>query len=322
MNTEVVQLDPTHLDPVVLRRAAGLLRAGRLVAFPTETVYGLGANALDPTAVRGIFWAKGRPATNPLIVHITDEAQLTKVVASWPPIAHQLAERFWPGPLTLVVPKNPVLPDEVTAGGSTVAVRHPAHPVAQALIQAADVPIAAPSANRSTEISPTRAEHVLKSLGGRIDLILDAGPCPAGIESTVVDLTEDCPRILRPGPITLPMLKATLGPISIIPFASEAPNAPARSPGQMARHYSPRTPLILVTAEQKDCVISNLRDERRNYISWKFPSDPAQAANQLYDVLHRLDEQGYEAILIELPPDTPDWVAVRDRLLRAAQQEQ
>lgn len=321
MNTEVVTLDPANLDPVVLRRAAGLLRAGRLVAFPTETVYGLGANALDPAAVQSIFWAKGRPATNPLIVHVTDAEQLARVVGSWPPLARRLAEQFWPGPLTLVVPKNPAIPPEVTAGGPTVAVRHPAHPVAQALIREAGIPVAAPSANRSTELSPTRADHVLRALGGRIDMILDAGPCQKGIESTVVDVTGDTPRILRPGPITVPMLTAIVGPVSSLTPTPQAADGPLRSPGLLARHYCPRTPLILVPPEIVDAEVSRLKRENRLVGTWELPTDPVQAAHDLYDTLHRLDTQGYDAIVVALPPDQPEWAAVRDRLARAAYRE-
>src|SRR5437660_12869477 len=178
-------------EPAAIAEAAAVLRRGGLVAFPTETVYGLGGNALDPAAVARIFAAKGRPATNPVIVHVADAAGVPLVAAAWPDPAARLAARFWPGPLTLVLPRRPEVPDVVTAAGPTVAVRVPAHPVARALLRAAGVPVAAPSANRSSELSPTTAEHVLRGLGGRIDLILDAGPCPGGIESTVLDLTSD-----------------------------------------------------------------------------------------------------------------------------------
>ena len=176
-----------------------MLRRGGLVAFPTETVYGLGANALDAEAVRHIFAAKGRPATNPVIVHVAEIARVREVVADWPPLAERLAGRFWPGPLTLVLPRHPALPALVTAGGPTVAVRVPLHPVALALLRAAVVPVAAPSANRSTRLSPTRAEHVLAGLAGRIDLLLDGGPASGGLESTVLDVTTVPPRLLRRG---------------------------------------------------------------------------------------------------------------------------
>lgn len=301
MNTEVLRADPTSPDPSAVARAAGVLRAGRLVAFPTETVYGLGANALDPAAVRAIFEAKGRPSSNPLIVHVADPVQPANVAAEWPEAAARLAAEFWPGPLTIVVPKAADVPDEVTAGGPTVAVRCPAHPVARALIAAAGVPVAAPSANRSTELSPTRAEHVLKGLGGRIDLILDGGPCPGGIESTVVDVTGPVVRLLRPGLITVPMLEAVVGTVEVGAKADGV----ARSPGQMERHYSPRTPVVLAGAGKRP-------------VTWELPADPEVAAAVLYERLHELDARGYDVIVIEMPPDTPEWAAVRDRLTRAA----
>jgi L-threonylcarbamoyladenylate synthase len=336
MNTAVIPIDPTHPDPGAIRQAANVIRSGGLVAFPTETVYGLGANALDPAAVARIFEAKGRPATNPLIVHVADPGQVRAVAADWPDIGLRLAARFWPGPLTLVLPKRPELPDVVTAGGPTVGVRCPAHPVARALILEAGVPIAAPSANRSTELSPTRAEHVLKGLGGRIELVLDGGPCPGGIESTVVDVTGDVIQLLRPGPVTVPMLEEVVGRVETV--SRERPEAVARSPGQMAKHYSPRTELRLVDendllddtsealrAGRPIAVVQFSRRKpsvkevttasgRRAYL----PRDPEHAAPLLYDTLHRLDQLGLDLILVELPPDTPEWAAVRDRLKRAA----
>lgn len=310
MTTEIATLDPNCPDPAVIARAAGLVRAGRLVAFPTETVYGLGANALDPAAVRRIFWAKGRPSTNPIIVHLSDTSGVANVASAWPETAARLAARFWPGPLTIVVPKHRDLPDEVTATGPTVAVRCPSHPVAQALLRAAGVPLAAPSANRSTELSPTRAEHVLKSLGGRIDLILDGGPCPGGIESTVVDVTGTGVQLLRPGQITVPMLEAVVGQVA----TSAENNAIARSPGQMPRHYSPRTRLMILDEISQAKEMS----EGKNYAVLTLPTDPIAAAAELFAELHRLDECGHDLILVQLPPDTPEWAAVRDRLSRAA----
>src|SRR5436190_1865041 len=242
MGTAILSVDPADPDPAAIRRAADLIRAGRLVAFPTETVYGLGANALDAAAVGRVFEAKGRPATNPVIVHVADADRVRDVAAAWPEAAARLAARFWPGPLTVVVPRRAEVPDVVTAGGPTVAVRCPAHAVARALIREADVPVAAPSANRSTELSPTRAEHVLKGLDGRIDLVLDGGPCPGGIESTVVDVTGGAVRLLRPGLVTVPMLEEVVGRVE----TGTTSTGVARSPGQMARHYRPRTPLVLV----------------------------------------------------------------------------
>jgi L-threonylcarbamoyladenylate synthase len=334
MNTDVTRVDPANPEVGVIRRAAEVIRAGGLVAFPTETVYGLGANALDPVAVARIFEAKGRPATNPIIVHVADAAQVSSVAANWPAVAAKLAERYWPGPLTIVVPRRPEVPDVVTAGGPTVAVRCPAHAVAAALIRTAGVPIAAPSANRSTELSPTRAEHVLKALNGRIEMILDGGPCPGGIESTVIDVTGDVVRLLRPGLVTVPMLEDVCGRVEIGAKAESV----ARSPGQQAKHYSPRTKLRLVDGNDllEDTIEANHAGLRvgsilfsREDATWdeavgtrgrhiSLPTDPERAGALLYDALHRLDQSGLGLILVELPPDTPEWAAVRDRLMRAA----
>lgn len=329
MNTELLSVDPANPDPAVIGRAAGVLRNSGLVAFPTETVYGLGANALDPAAVGRIFAAKGRPATNPVIVHVADPDQARTIAADWPDVAAQLAERFWPGPLTLVVAKRPEVPDAVTAGGPTVAVRCPAHPVARALIRAAGVPVAAPSANRSTELSPTRAEHVLKGLNGRIEMVLDGGPCPGGIESTVVDVTGNTVRLLRPGLVTVPMLEEVVGTVGLASW--EGAGQIARSPGQMAKHYSPRTKLRLVDGDAlvDDALEANRAGLKIGWLTfwgegggvmslWSQPADPDRAAAALYDTLHQLDHAGLDLILVELPPDTPEWAAVRDRLIRAA----
>ncbi len=317
----MLSVDSSRPNPDVIDRAAEVLRRGGLVAFPTETVYGLGANALDGAAVGRIFDAKGRPATNPIIVHIGDMFGVLNVAAEWSETAARLAARFWPGPLTLVVPKTERIPSIVTAGGPTVALRCPNHPVAQALIRAAGVPIAAPSANRSTELSPTRGEHVLKSLNGRIDILLDGGPCSAGIESTVVDVTGTRPCLLRPGPISVPMLEEVCATVTI----REMSEGVARSPGQLARHYSPRTPLVLADnadAEQLRLTEAGFRaislgpDQIYEYVA--IPDDPTGYAAELYAALHDLDDGRYDRIVIALPPDTPEWAAVRDRLMRAA----
>ncbi len=330
METAVLKVDATNLDQEVIRRAAAVIRAGGLVAFPTETVYGLGANALDVAAVARIFEAKGRPATNPVIVHVSDATQVRGLASSWPACASILAEHFWPGPLTLVVPKADAVPPIVTAGGATVAIRCPNHPVARALIAEVGVPLAAPSANRSTELSPTRAGHVLKGLNGRIELLLDSGPCSGGIESTVLDVTEDVPRLLRHGLITVPMLEKLCGRVE-----TGAKHATiSRSPGQMAKHYSPQTPLILCdTVAEAIRVFQELqRDGKRirvmsqespDFDPWNEGADilsatPSLYAAELYDVLHMLDGIGYDAIVVALPPDTLEWAAIRDRLTRAA----
>jgi len=196
-----------------IEQAAALLRAGRLVAFPTETVYGLGAHALDEAAVRRIFAAKGRPLSSPLIVHVATVAMARELAESWPPEAAALAEKFWPGPLTIIVPKRHTVPDVVTAGHPTVGLRIPSHPTALALLEAARIPVAAPSANRFTELSPTTAEHVRESLGDAVDFILDGGPCTVGIESTVITLVRSRPTILRPGMISQPQIEAVIGPV-------------------------------------------------------------------------------------------------------------
>ena len=217
--THVWLVDAEHPQPDVIAKAAHILRTGGLVAFPTETVYGLGANALDPSAVRAIYVAKGRPSRNPLIVHVADTASAHPLVENWTPMAQLLAERFWPGPLTIVLPRSRIVPNEVTGGGPTVAIRCPLHPVARALIRSVGVPVAAPSANRSSELSPTLPEHVARSLVGKIDVILDGGPAWAGIESTVVDLTFAVPRLLRPGPISPGDIEKLIGPLERRTFA-------------------------------------------------------------------------------------------------------
>ena len=327
MNTVVVKVDPLDPEPDVIRRAAGVIRAGGLVAFPTETVYGLGANGLDAGAVTRIFEAKGRPATNPVILHVYDVSRILNVAANWPATAKSLAARFWPGPLTFVVPKAPQVPTVATAGGPTVAVRCPNHSIARALIHEAGVSIAAPSANRSTELSPTRAEHVLKSLNGRIDLLLDGGPCSGGIESTVVDVTGEIPRVLRPGLISVPMLEEVCGRVEI----GANSEGVSRSPGQMAKHYSPRTPVVLCQSNEEALALAeelSRRDRSWGWLSFgeaserfaaiPMPADPESYAARLYRELHAFDEVDIDRILVTLPPDTPEWAAVRDRLMRAA----
>jgi L-threonylcarbamoyladenylate synthase len=322
--TRVRTIDPANPAADALQDAAAVLRAGGLVAFPTETVYGLGANAFDPSAVAGIFTAKGRPATNPLIVHIDGESMLRLVAAAWPPLAAKLAGRFWPGPLTLVLLKTPVVPDVVTAGGPTVALRIPGHPVALSLIRAAGVPLAAPSANRSAKLSPTRAEHVRSGLDGRIDLILDGGPTANGIESTVLDVTGGRPVLLRPGPIPVSALEQVVGPIDRRREGHSA--GPLPSPGMLPRHYAPRTPVELfadptaIRARANETTAAVLIGEPAGVAGTvvRMPADAAGYAARVYDALHELDRRGLSRILIELPPATDEWLAVRDRLTRAA----
>ena len=240
----IIAVSPTSPEAATIARAAALLGQGRLVCFPTETVYGLGANALDPAAVNRIYEAKGRPAHNPLIVHVADAAAARRLVTAWPDAAERLAAKWWPGPLTLVLPKSREVPSEVTAGLGTVAIRVPAHPVALALLKAAGMPIAAPSANRSGELSPTTAEHVQRSLGDLVPMILDAGPTTVGIESTVIDLSDRAPVLLRPGMVTREEIEALIGPVTLPSPPIEA-EAPRPSPGMLDRHYAPKGKLVL-----------------------------------------------------------------------------
>ena len=325
----LVHVDPEHPDPAIIARAAELLRAGRLVAFPTETVYGLGANALDADAVAKIYAAKGRPTYNPLIVHLADIAQVSSVAIGWSDTADRLARTFWPGPLTLVLPKTSAVPENVTAGLATVAVRIPGHPVAHALLAAAAIPIAAPSANRSTQLSPTTGQHVLQSLGDAVDLILDAGPTPVGIESTVVDLTTPVPTMLRPGSISLDELTRVIGRVER--WASVAGESARPAPGMLDKHYAPRAKLVLVEAPD---VGIRVEHERANGLHVgalvvhasvepmpdivRMPADPAGYAAALYASLHALDDAGCDIVVVEKLPETNSWLAVRDRLSRAA----
>jgi L-threonylcarbamoyladenylate synthase len=329
---DVLRVSPETPERESIAQAAAVLHAGGLVAFPTETVYGLGANALDAAAVSRIFEAKGRPASNPLILHVAEAAQAQLVVAAWPESGARLAERFWPGPLTLVLPRGGAIPHIVTAGGPTVAVRVPAHSVAQALLKTAGLPIAAPSANRSSGVSPTRAEHVVRDLGGRVDMILDAGPTPGGLESTVLDLTTLPPRLLRPGLVAPGEIEAIIGPILVSTKRAPSGRAPLPSPGMLARHYAPRAVLECATDdgwERVDALCRqglrvgwltftvNRHQSRPGLLTEVMPGNAVAYAAQLYAVLHRLDEAGVEHIVVQLPPDTEEWLAVRDRLRRA-----
>jgi L-threonylcarbamoyladenylate synthase len=331
MTTRVFKLDPAEPDQSAIREAASVLDQGGLVAFATETVYGLGAIATNPSAVARIFAAKGRPAFNPVIVHVAGQVEAQACVAEWPESAARLAITFWPGPLTLVLPRADGIPDEITAGGRTVGLRVPASPVALALIRATRQPIAAPSANRSNAISPTRAEHVLASLDGRIDLILDSGPTTVGLESTVLDLSTDPPKLLRPGPITVAELERVLHHPVMTPSDPGAASARPTSPGQLAIHYAPRTPAYRVesAAELGDSfdpistiilafghvTSANSAGARHTFAI----EDPVTASRDLYSVLHQCDALGLAAIIVIMPPDHPEWLAVRDRLLRATQ---
>jgi L-threonylcarbamoyladenylate synthase len=301
-----------------LERAAALLREGKLVAFPTETVYGLGANALDEAAVRRIYEAKGRPSTSPLIVHVADIDSARGLVTEWPDRAQHLAERFWPGPLTLVLPKRAIVPDIVTAGLATVGIRVPANPIARELLQIASIPVAAPSANRFTQLSPTTAHHVAESMGEQINLILDGGPCQVGIESTVVSLTSDEAKLLRPGMVSRTELEEVIGPV---PDVLEARGEEAHpSPGMHARHYQPRTTLLLSDSPPANGRGAVLHLGRAYQAAYKIamPADPPSFAATLYGTLHELDNLNLDWIWVEMPPDEPKWEGIRDRLRRAA----
>lgn len=360
----VVQVDPQAPDPAVIERAAAILRRGGLVAFPTETVYGLGANALDEAAVRGIFTAKRRALDDPLIVHLASADDLPTIVTDAPPIARALAARFWPGPLTLVLPKRPIVPDAATAGLPTVAVRVPSHPVAQALIRAAGLPIAAPSANLFTRASATTAAHVVEDLGDRVDLILDGGPAPHGIESTVVAVSDagsdsgsasDAAshvsasnaevRLLRPGATTPEALAEALSALDPpVPLLLGAVGKTA-SPGLMAKHYSPRAALFLLTGEPSEtrpalrrAVEQALGDGRRvgallvdedaplladlaervQLVSLGSEADLSQAAGRLFAAMRDLDAAGCDAIYARALGTSGFGLAILDRLTRAA----
>jgi L-threonylcarbamoyladenylate synthase len=344
--TKVVVVDPDAPNPGVIADAAARLRGGELVAFPTETVYGLGADALDAEAVGRLFAAKGRPAWNPVIAHVPDAEAARALARHWPESAERLAAAFWPGPLTLVVPKAAHVPDVTTAGGDAVAVRVPSHGVALALLRAVGRPIAAPSANRFTQVSPTTAQHVLQSLGARVPLVLDGGPCAVGIESTVVDCTGPEVVILRPGMIGADALEAALVGTGIgvrqaprQAIAHEAGDVEgARAPGQADRHYAPQAEVWLFTPDQQGEIESALCGRRDTAATGAvmaltrtvaltpapdvvavMPADPSAYAQGLYARLHEADARGVALVLIEVPPDdAAGWDGIRDRLRRAA----
>ncbi len=336
----LLSVDPTHPEPARIQRAADALREGRLVAFPTETVYGLGAHALDPRAIARIYAAKGRPSYNPLIVHVLDADHGRRLTRAWPALAEALCRAFWPGPLTLVLPKRPEVPDLATAGLPSVALRAPAHPVARALLEAADLPIAAPSANRSQGVSPTTAAHVLRSLGARAPLILDAGPSAVGIESTVLDLCGARPVLLRPGGLPIPSIEAVVGPLLRADAALHEgvvlhEGVARPSPGMLDRHYAPGAALYLLDPgaalsarlsglagpvgliSHVPAVFDELDGLGIDH-PLSLPADPEGYARTLYAALHTLDELDCATILITRVPALPAWAAIADRLERAA----
>lgn len=329
MPPERLVVDPLHPDASVIAEAASRLVQGELVAFPTETVYGLGARADLADAVARIFAAKGRPAWNPLIVHVTDLAAAQGLVREVTPLAERLAARFWPGPLTLVLPRDPArVPDAVSAGGPTVALRAPAHPVARALLAAAGVPVAAPSANRFQSVSPVTAAHVVKSLGDRVRTVLDGGRCAHGIESTVLDLTREAPTVLRHGALSVEALREVIPTLRVEVGVREGDTA---SPGTAARHYAPGCPVMVVDGEavpEARAAMAAAHGEPVMVLRhgaagagrgvWWLPGDPAGYAAALYDALHAVEDARAAALVVEAPPSRAGWEAVRDRLERAA----
>lgn len=341
MPARVLKVDPAAPADPVIREAASVLASGGLVAFPTETVYGLGADALDARAVARVFATKGRPADNPIIVHLADAAMLSSVASSVPERARLLISRCWPGPLTLVLPASRAVPDVTRGGLPTVAVRVPAHRVAIALIRAAGRPVAAPSANRSGRPSPTTAQHVLADLGDAIDVVLDGGPTPLGVESTVVDLTRRVPAVLRPGGVPLETLQEILGRVSVLDSRKRS-RALRRSPGTRYRHYAPRAEMLLVEGP-RDQIAAELTAAVRGL--WgqglrvgvmataetapAVPSgavlrvmgrrdDPATIAARLFAQIRELDDAGLDAIVVEGIDERGMGRAVMDRLRRAA----
>lgn len=331
METRLLTADKNGIET-----AGALLKDGALVAIPTETVYGLAANAMDAHAVSTIFKAKGRPGDNPLIVHIANIAEWAPLVTHIPANAKALADAFWPGPLTIILPAAPCVPKEVTAGLTTVAVRFPAHPIARAVITASGCPLAAPSANRSGSPSPTTAASVMEDMDGRIAAVLDGGNCDVGVESTVIDLSTDTPRLLRPGGVTPAQLRAVLGDLVIDPAVTAALEAGAKaaSPGMKYKHYAPKTRVVLVkaTAETFAAFVNSKKDENPlalcfdgeetaltvPFLTYGARNDHLAQARQVFDALRRADDFGAAVMYTACP--TPDGVglAVYNRLLRAA----
>ncbi len=348
MMAEILPTDTPERFRIAVERAAELLRAGQPVALPTETVYGLAANALDAEAVARLYRIKGRPARNPIIVHVVGPEMARRCVKEWPETAERLARAFWPGPLTLVLPRAGEIPDVVAAGGPTVGVRWPRHPFIQAVIRACGFPLAAPSANLASRLSPTTAEHVFAQLGRSIPLIVDGGPCAVGIESTVLDLTAHPARVLRPGMIHAQSLAAVVGEVQSADAASSPASGPLRSPGLLEKHYAPAAPLLLVDWRDEAELhqrLAQLAGHRPGplrvhlLVHTHIPSDPtgqhgpghvsiervaimprdAEAfARALYAELHRCDQAGAECIVVESPPAEPEWSGIADRLRRAA----
>jgi L-threonylcarbamoyladenylate synthase len=329
----ILRTHSPELFRAAVHEAVSLLRQDEVVALPTETVYGLAANAFSPVAVRRIFEVKDRPSSNPVIVHVGNVDQARRCVRAWPELAGALAASFWPGPLTIVLPRSNAIPDEVTAGGDTVGVRMPGHPFIQAVIRECGFPLAAPSANRSEGISPTNASHVRRSLGNRIRLIVDGGQAQVGIESTVLDLSTAEPRILRPGMIHEESLSAVIG--RRIGLATAAGDH-LKSPGMLPRHYAPSAPLLILSWDDEAQLLRQLDVRGVNAAQTHvlshtvipsagglgevsvIPHDPEAFARALYAELHRCDSEKAGWIVVEAVPGTPAWSAIADRLRRAS----
>ena len=314
-------------NPDSIRQAKRLLSKGQLVAIPTETVYGLAANAFSEEAVAGIFAVKGRPSNNPLIVHVSSVEMARDCISAWPEEANILAEKFWPGPLSMVLPKSEKISNIVTAGGPTVAVRSPSNPTMKEILEQCGFPLAAPSANLSNRVSPTKAEYVAAQLNGRIPLILDGGACQIGIESTVLDLTSSTPTILRLGLINLAQLQKVLGEVRLASMTGS--KEILKSPGQLCRHYSPRAKVILGEGSWDELIINLDKNTHvialdsvpndKNPDTWhKMPNSVQGYAKKIYEILNRCDQANAKAILIQPLPVESEWDAVRDRVYRAS----
>lgn len=339
MSAEVLPTHTTALLAAAIDQAAALLRAGQVVGVPTETVYGLAANAFDPEAVARIYALKGRPAHNPIIVHVASAEMARACAAEWPDLADALGAAFWPGPLTLVVTKSSRVPDIVTSGGATVGIRWPQHPFMQGVIRACGFPLAAPSANLANRLSPTNAGHVMAQLGSQLPLVVDGGDCNVGIESTVVDVTGPTPVILRPGMITEPAIRSAAAAVRTSGPRFVSDSGTLRSPGLLPRHYSPQARLVvwkwrdeaelarrvaeLQMTPEEVCILVHTQIP----LSGRYPQvmlipDDAEAfARALYAELHRCDELGARLIVVEELPDTPEWAGIADRVRRASAAE-
>lgn len=340
MDTQIIKIDSENIDKKAIEVAAKVLASGGLVAFPTETVYGLGANALDPLATKKIYSAKGRPSDNPLIIHVSRTSQVELYAEEVSPVAKKLMDLFWPGPLTLIFKRKPIISDSITGGLDTVAIRLPSHPIAREIIDAANLPIAAPSANRSGRPSPTRVEHVIEDLDGRVDIIVDGGSAAIGLESTVLDVTVDPPMILRPGYVTLEMLQDAIGKVdmdaSIIQTQS---NVIPKAPGMKYRHYAPQGSLTIVEGDEEKVAkyileqVKMYRDKKVAIIATDeeahlyegnrvytigSKTNPEEVAANLFKILRLMDTEGIEYIFAPSFPQEHIGRAVMNRLLKAA----